>query len=107
MPSTSPDASSGRSVVVAFVLLITFAVFYLLPAGDPALRFAGKSPTPELLAQIRHRLGLDHPWYVQFGVREELLPRRPVRLAGSRLLVRRQRRGASPRSPSARRGRCS
>jgi peptide/nickel transport system permease protein len=51
------------AVVVAFVLLITFLVFYELPAGDPALRFAGKSPTPELLAQIRHNLGLDHPWY--------------------------------------------
>jgi peptide/nickel transport system permease protein len=56
------------AVVVAFVLLITFLVFYELPAGDPALRFAGKSPTPELLAQIRHNLGLDHPWYQQFGV---------------------------------------
>ena len=31
-------------VVVACVLAITFVVFYLLPAGDPALRFAGKSP---------------------------------------------------------------
>ena len=54
-------------VVVAVVLLITFAVFYLLPAGDPALRFAGKSPSPELLREIRHRLGLDQAWYVQFG----------------------------------------
>ena len=32
-------------IVVLVVLLLTFAVFYLLPAGDPALRFAGKSPT--------------------------------------------------------------
>ena len=54
-------------VVVACVLAITFAVFYLLPAGDPALRFAGKSPTDAELAQIHHRLGLDKPWYVQFG----------------------------------------
>src|SRR3954449_5199007 len=54
-------------VVVLLVLAITFAVFYLLPAGDPALRFAGKSPTDETIALIRHRLGLDHPWYVQFG----------------------------------------
>jgi peptide/nickel transport system permease protein len=53
-------------VVVACVLAITFAVFYLLPAGDPALRFAGKSPTPQELAQIHTRLGLDKPWYVQF-----------------------------------------
>jgi peptide/nickel transport system permease protein len=53
-------------VVVACVLAITFAVFYLLPAGDPALRFAGKSPTPAELQQIHVRLGLDKPWYVQF-----------------------------------------
>jgi peptide/nickel transport system permease protein len=55
------------AVVVLVVLLITFAVFYLLPAGDPSLRFAGKSPTEESLALVRERLGLDHPWYVQFG----------------------------------------
>src|SRR5437660_10585837 len=54
-------------VVVACVLAITFAVFYLLPAGDPALRFAGKNPTDQEIAQIHHRLGLDKPWYVQFG----------------------------------------
>ena len=53
--------------VVACVLAISFAVFYLLPAGDPALRFAGKSPTDAQLAQIHKRLGLDRPWYVQFG----------------------------------------
>ena len=54
-------------VVVFCVLAITFAVFYLLPAGDPALRFAGKSPTAREIAQIHNRLGLDKPWYVQFG----------------------------------------
>jgi peptide/nickel transport system permease protein len=54
-------------VVVACVLAITFAVFYLLPAGDPALRFAGKNPTDREIAQIHHRLGLDKPFYVQFG----------------------------------------
>jgi len=56
------------TVVVLIVLLLTFAVFFLLPAGDPALRFAGKSPTPESLALIRERLGLDQPWYEQFGL---------------------------------------
>jgi len=48
-------------VVVLIVLLLTYAVFYLLPAGDPALRFAGKSPTPESLALIRHRLSPGFP----------------------------------------------
>jgi peptide/nickel transport system permease protein len=55
------------AVVVLIVLLLTFAVFYLMPAGDPALRFAGKSPTPESLALVRERLGLDKPWYEQYG----------------------------------------
>ena len=54
-------------IVVACVIAITFIVFYLLPAGDPALRFAGKNPTQEELDLIRHRLGLDQAWYVQFG----------------------------------------
>jgi len=54
-------------IVVACVIGITFVVFYLLPAGDPALRFAGKNPNATELALIRHRLGLDQAWYVQFG----------------------------------------
>jgi peptide/nickel transport system permease protein len=55
-------------VVILIVLMLTFAVFYLMPSGDPALRFAGKSPTPESLALIRDRLGLDEPWYQQYGI---------------------------------------
>jgi peptide/nickel transport system permease protein len=54
-------------VVVLIVLLLTYAVFYILPSGDPALRFAGKSPTEESLALVRERLGLDQPWYEQYG----------------------------------------
>jgi peptide/nickel transport system permease protein len=53
-------------VVVLCVIAITFAVFYLLPAGDPALRFAGKSPSPIELAHIRKVLGLNRPWWKQF-----------------------------------------
>lgn len=54
-------------VVVFCVLGITFVVFFKLPAGNPALRFAGHSPTQAELTQIEHRLGLNKPWYVQFG----------------------------------------
>ena len=56
------------AVVILVVLMIVFAVFYLLPASDPALRFAGKSPTPESLALIRDRLGLDEPWWKQYAI---------------------------------------
>jgi len=54
-------------VVIFCVIFITYLVFYKLPAGNPALRFAGKSPTQAELNEIEHRLGLDKPFYVQFG----------------------------------------
>ena len=54
-------------LVILVVLFVTFLVFFKLPNGDPALRFAGKSPTPENLALIRHRLHLDEPFYKEFG----------------------------------------
>src|SRR4051794_26738427 len=53
--------------VVAVVLLVTFLVFFKLPAGNPAVRFAGKTPTPENIARIEHQMGFDKPWYEQFG----------------------------------------
>ena len=37
-----------------------------MPAGDPAPRSRGSHP-PESLALVRERLGLDQPWYKQFG----------------------------------------
>src|SRR5262245_33488008 len=54
-------------VVLLAVLLITFVVFFELPAGDPAVRFAGKKPTRESIALARHQLHLDEPFYVVFG----------------------------------------
>ena len=51
-------------IVISF---LTFVIFYTLPAADPALLRAGKQPTPELVASIKESLGLDKPWYVQYG----------------------------------------
>jgi peptide/nickel transport system permease protein len=53
-------------LVVFVVLFITFLVFFKLPNGDPALRFAGRSPTTAQLVEIRHRLHLDKPFYTEF-----------------------------------------
>jgi peptide/nickel transport system permease protein len=52
--------------VMLAVTALTFAIFYLLPPGDPALRFVGKQPTPTNIALVRHNLGLDRPWYVEY-----------------------------------------
>jgi peptide/nickel transport system permease protein len=54
-------------VVILAVLFVTFLVFFKLPNGDPALRFAGRQPSEDQLALIRHRLHLDKPFYVEFG----------------------------------------
>jgi peptide/nickel transport system permease protein len=54
-------------VLVLFVVsVITFVIFVKLPAQDPALRAAGRTPTKELIATIRHKFGLDRPVWVQY-----------------------------------------
>jgi peptide/nickel transport system permease protein len=53
-------------VLLLLVSLVTFVVFYAFPSADPAQLRAGRQPNPQLVEQIRHRLGLDRPWYVQY-----------------------------------------
>ncbi|HUR54677.1 MAG TPA: ABC transporter permease, partial [Gemmataceae bacterium] len=62
-----------RRVVWAAVMLVvvsalTFLIFYTFPSADPAALRAGRQATPQLIAQIRHALGLDRPVYAQFLV---------------------------------------
>ncbi len=55
-------------VVVLLVTMLTFLIFYVMPPGDPAVRFAGRQPTDATIAQIRENFGLDKPWYTQYGI---------------------------------------
>ena len=59
-----------RLIWVVFLLLvitlITFILFSVMPAGDPAVARAGRQPSPELIESIRAQLGLDKPKPVQF-----------------------------------------
>jgi peptide/nickel transport system permease protein len=54
-------------VVILAVVFITFLVFFKLPNGNPALRFAGKSPTQADIARIDAQLHLNKPFYIEFG----------------------------------------
>ena len=54
-------------VVLFFVSLLTFLLAYAVPS-DPAKAVAGTHATPEVLARIRHDLGLDKPIYTQYGL---------------------------------------
>jgi peptide/nickel transport system permease protein len=53
-------------LVLVMVSFVTFGIFFKLPPGDPARRAAGRQTTVDIIAQARHNLGLDRPWYVQY-----------------------------------------
>jgi peptide/nickel transport system permease protein len=53
-------------VLLFLVSALTFVVFYVFPAGDPAQLRAGRLATPALIAKIRHTLGLDRSIFVQY-----------------------------------------
>ena len=53
-------------VVLIGVTLITFVMMFVVP-GSPGQLLAGKDASPERVAAIEHRLGLDRPLYVQYG----------------------------------------
>jgi peptide/nickel transport system permease protein len=51
-------------VISAFV----FVLFFKTPGVDPARAIAGRNPSPQILAEIRHQFGLDKPVPVQYGL---------------------------------------
>jgi peptide/nickel transport system permease protein len=59
----------GRLGQALFILIgitaVTWALLFLLPA-DPVRQIAGRSATPEVVASIRHELGLDLPVWRQY-----------------------------------------
>jgi peptide/nickel transport system permease protein len=59
-----------RILWVAFVMLvivmITYLIFFVMPASDPAVAFAGRSPTPQNIAEVRRLFGLDKPVWEQY-----------------------------------------
>jgi peptide/nickel transport system permease protein len=56
----------GAVLVLLAVSFITFAIFIVIPGGDPAVRMAGKNATDENIANIRETWGFDEPFYVQY-----------------------------------------
>ncbi|MDP4033705.1 MAG: ABC transporter permease [Pseudorhodobacter sp.] len=53
-------------LILLGVSLITFVLLYVLPA-DPVRQIAGRSATPQTVANIREQLGLDQPFILQYG----------------------------------------
>ncbi len=54
-------------IILLFLVTITvYSVLFYLP-GDPAQIILGLNATPETLANLRAQLGLDRPFWVQYG----------------------------------------
>ena len=57
----------AQAALILFgVSFVTFLLLYVLPA-DPVRQIAGRSATPQTVANIRAQLGLDQPFVVQYG----------------------------------------
>jgi peptide/nickel transport system permease protein len=52
--------------VMLVIVLITYLIFFVMPASDPAVAFAGRSPTPQNIAEVRRLFGLDKPLWEQY-----------------------------------------
>jgi len=48
------------------VTLVTYVIFFMVPA-NPARQAAGQAATPERVAEVEERLGLNDPVYVQYA----------------------------------------
>lgn len=48
------------------ISVLTFIMGFLAP-GDPIRMILGEHSDPHTVAQVRRELGLDQPWYVQYG----------------------------------------
>jgi peptide/nickel transport system permease protein len=56
----------SMALVLFAVSVLVFAIFTLLPSGDPAVRMAGKIPSEAQVEAIREEWGFDQPVYVQY-----------------------------------------
>jgi peptide/nickel transport system permease protein len=56
----------GALLVLIAVSFITYLIFVKIPGGDPAFRIAGRTATAQNIADIRHKLRLNDPFYDQY-----------------------------------------
>jgi peptide/nickel transport system permease protein len=57
---------AGMVAVLFAVSVLTFLIFNVIPNSDPAQRMAGKSPTPQLVANITEEWGFDDSLPAQY-----------------------------------------
>jgi peptide/nickel transport system permease protein len=77
----------GLITVLFAITVLTFLIFFATPGVDPARQLAGRNPTPETVAAIRHQFGLDRPLPVQYALMmDRLFVRRDLVSYGNQAL---------------------
>lgn len=54
--------------VLLIITAITYGIFFVMSPVDPAVLFAGKQPTPQVIAEIKREFGLTKPVWLQYGL---------------------------------------
>src|SRR5438552_4937508 len=56
----------GLVVVLFAISVLTFLIFFAIPGIDPTRSLAGRNPTPQTIAAVKHQFGLDRPLPIQY-----------------------------------------
>ena len=59
---------AGLVVVLFTITVIVFLLFFATPGIDPSARLAGRNPSPETVAAVKHEFGLDRSLPVRYGL---------------------------------------
>jgi peptide/nickel transport system permease protein len=58
----------GMVVVLFVISVLVFLIFFATPGVDPSSRLAGRNPSPETVAAVKHEFGLDRPLPVRYAL---------------------------------------
>ena len=58
----------GLVVVLFAITVLVFLIFFGTPGIDPSARLAGRNPSPETVAAVKHEFGLDRPLPVRYAL---------------------------------------
>jgi peptide/nickel transport system permease protein len=52
-------------VLIVVITALTYTLFFVIP-GDPAVEAVPRGASPQTIAEVRHRMGLDQPVWLQY-----------------------------------------
>ena len=58
----------GLVVVLFAITILVFLIFFATPGIDPSARLAGRNPSPETVAAVKHEFGLDRPLPIRYAL---------------------------------------